>query len=370
MPGLQRFLRRATHQDRMHSTMSSNRDVADCPHRRTDGQAAATCGLLSEWLGDADRHAGHVSDELCVACCREPLPQHDRMNSVVASLWLERRGDPASGISSTAGRSVELNRLALDALPLVAPDFPPLESLIDLTIDADMLAQHVEQRAPFLLLRYGDGEWYSVIGTVGHNCDGHDFLGDSMGRELCSVLEGAAKNSRFRQRVYVGTTRELEYSSRLVLSRIGGAEGIRWATDALFRLGMKNLKTLRFVKACRDFSGRKLLVGSQHLRPVARALNAHHVVIPLRNCYQRLEDIERLCRVQKADLVLSCASMASECLLWRLFQDRPNAMYADCGSIFDVMLGHAIRREYRDWSEVVAAHYAPLFQPFVRSEDG
>lgn len=344
--------------------MTSHREVADCPHRRLDEPPGATCRLMLEWLGDADPELGRVSDELCAACCQEPLPQHDRMNSVVASVWLERRPSTASPGSSTDGRLKRLDRLACDALPVVPPDFPPLESLIDLSIDADVLAQHVEQCEPFLLLRYGDGEWYSVLGSGGHNCDQHEFLADSMGRELRAVLEGVANSAGRRERVYVGTTRELEDSSRSVLSRIGGAERIRWVTDAVFRLGMMNLKTLRFVKACRDFSGRKLVVGNRFLRPLARALNAHHVVIPLRNCYQRLDEIERLCRVQEADLVLCCASMASECLLWRLFQDRPDAMYVDCGSIFDVMLGRAIRLEYRDWSGVVAEHYWPLFQAF------
>lgn len=341
--------------------MTSIREVASCPYRLAD-RAGVTCRLLAEWFGDVDPKTSRVSDEHCAACCREPLPQCDWMNSVVASLWLDRRGTSGGRASSIDARTTELDRLALDAVPIVPPDFPPLESLIDRTVDADVLARHVERREPFTLLRYGDGEWYSVLGTVGHNFDRHEFLADSMGRELRAVLVAVANDARCRARVYVGTTCELEDSSRVELSRIDGAESIRWITDAVFRLGMQNLQTLRFVRACRDFSGRKVLVGNPSLGPVARALNAQHVVIPLRNCYQHLDDIEQLCRTQEADLVLSCASMASECLLWRLFQDRPDAMYVDCGSIFDVMLGHAIRREYREWSAVIAEHYAGVFE--------
>ncbi len=353
----------------MHAAMTHVREATTCPHWQSNGDQLVSCRLLLTWLGDSPAELGQVSDDVCVACCREPQPERDRMNSVVASLWLDRRSGFPCGQTTDRDRFVQLDHMAADALPVVSPDFPPLQSLIDAKVDAETLAQHVERREAFLLLRFGDGEWCSVIGSGGHNCDGHDFLPETMGRELRSVLDDAAGQSRTGERIYVGTTRELEDSSRAVLSRIPGAEQIHWVTDAVFRRGMPNLQTLRFVRACRDFDGVKVLVGNQFLRPVARALKAHHIVIPLKNCYGCLDEVERLCRAQRADLVLCCASMASECLLWRLFQDRPEAIYADCGSIFDVMLKQPIRREYHEWSNLIAEHYWPLFHPHVGPED-
>lgn len=349
--------------------MTLVREATTCPHRQSHGDQVASCRLLMTWLGDSPTELGQVAGDVCAACCREPQPEVDRMNSVIASLWLDRRSGLPCGQTTERDRLVQLDRLAAEALPVVSPDFPPLQSLIDPKVDAEALAQHVERRETFLLLRFGDGEWYSVIGASGHNCDGHEFLAETMGRELRSVLDGTTEYSRTGNSIYVGTTCELEDSSRAVLSHIAGAEQIHWVTDALFRQGMRNLQTLRFVRACRDFDGVKLLVGNRFLRPVARAMKAHHIVIPLKNCYGSLDEIERLCRAQRADLVLCCASMASECLLWRLFQDRPEAIYADCGSIFDVMLKQPIRREYHEWSNLIAEHYWPLFQPHVGPED-
>ena len=353
----------------MHPPLDAIRAVTACPHRLSHGEQVASCRLLTAWLGDCRSELGHVSQEACVACCREPQPELDHMNSVVASLWLDRRWQLGSSQSAGRDRFVQLDRMANKALPIVPPAFPELDTVIDAKVDAATLAQHVEQHESFVLLRFGDGEWYSVIGFSGHNCDGHDFLTETMGRELRSVLANAAARPRIGERIYVGITRDLEDSSRAVLSRIAGAEQLHWVTDAVFRLGMHNLQTLRFVRACRDFSGSKVLVGSRHLRPVARALKAHHIVIPLKNCYEGLAEVEQLCRAQRADLVLCSASMASECLLWRLFQVRPDAIYADCGSIFDLMLRQPIRHEYHEWSNLIDENYWPLFQPHVRPED-
>jgi len=168
--------------------------------------------------------------------------------------------------------------------------------------------------------------------------------------------------------VFVGSTCELSLEIRPFLSRLATPERIHWVSDAVFRLGMSNLQTRRFVIACQQFRGRKVLVGDSSLRPVARALNAYHVIIPRENCYLEIDEIERACQKIAPELLLCCASMASECLLWRLWKSNSNATLIDCGSIFDVMLQRPIRSEYHGWSDLIAEHYFPIFSPFCPAD--
>ena len=340
------------------------RNVNDCPHHQSPETGSATCRLLAELLNDTDPAASSVSSDLCRACCCEPVPRFDQLNSAVASAFLELWS------STTGGTSIQTERLlerAKQAIPVAPPEFPPLGSLIDFTINVDALTTHVDRHEPFVLLRYGDGEWLSMLGASGHNCDGHDFYPSSMGSELIEVISKVAKT--LNSRIYIGTTTQLGRQSEVLLSCLTAADRITWVSDAILRLGIVNLQMLRLLRACQSFHGVKVIVGNQHLRPVARALDAHHIVIPTTNCYLNIDEIEQMCRDVHADMVLSCASMASECLLWRLFEHRPNAIYADCGSIFDAMLGRAIRGEYREWSHVISEHYAPFFRPFRGPED-
>lgn len=353
----------------MHLALTSMGDPESCCYRQRDAaQSNAKCKLLGELFDRGAANGLPVSNQACLACCQQNPPNAQSLNAVVASLVLEELA-----IEQQAGRRHQhgdmLEQLAIAALDRPGEQTPPLESLIDHAVTAEVLAKRIEQRQPLLLLRFGDGEWLSMLGADGHNCDGHGFFPYTMGRELRQVLHAAAAESPTRRGLWLGTTCELAREGSAILSSLPSLSTLPWVSDAIFRLGMANLQTRRFVLACQQFAGPKAIVGSALLRPVARALGAHHVIIPLRNCYIQIDEIERQCRSVAPELLLCCASMATECLLWRMRDMSETAMLVDCGSIFDVMLRYPIRTQYYDWSDLIARHYFPIFAPFVRADD-
>lgn len=57
------------------------------------------------------------------------------------------------------------------------------------TLDFDVsdLKNFVTSRIPVAIARYGDGEWSSILGYTGENCDGHQYFSD-MGQELADIM--------------------------------------------------------------------------------------------------------------------------------------------------------------------------------------
>lgn len=339
-----------------------------CGYRRLIREDEVRCTLLADFVGVDRANQFVVSHDACEVCCQQARPCRDSLNPVVASLLLEELSI-WDKLGHSNARDEKLKRLAIAALATSPDPHPALEPLIDHTVTAENLALRIERRQPFVLLRFGDGEWLSIFGAEGHNCDRHEFLPETMGRELRNILVSLSAEPHDRSRLLVGTTCELSREVRPFLTRLVAPEQVHWVSDAIFRLGMANLETRRFVIACQQFRGRKAIVGNASQRPVARALQAHHVVVPRENCYGSIDEIEQACRAINPDLLLCCASMASECLLWRLRKSNPEATLVDCGSIFDVMLKRPIRTEYHGWSDLIAEHYFPIFRPFCRADD-
>ena len=103
----------------------------------------------------------------------------------------------------------------------------------------------------------------------------------------------------------------------------------------------------------------------QLLDDVAQGLGCRHVAIPERDCYLRIGRAERACRFRGPGIVLCAASMAAECLIYRLHRRNPAGTYVDCGHIFDAMVWRPTRRYTKrnvdGILELLKEHYCPMF---------
>lgn len=359
----------------------SVRTVEDCPYRVPVDDAIkgrAACQLVDQWLGGPGT-SPPVALETCARCCRSAPPGPGRPNGVIASIvyrQLEREfrqpGVRAAGTTETEWlRQVLARYLDVD---WSAPnhsgwrgDVANLASVAELhdpDFTPETLARHLERREPFTYVRYGDGEWLSILGLVGRNCDGHDFLPDTLGRELAESLDYFGGAWTDESHVYTGLN---AVAFQEPVRRYLVEHGIAWTapavSDSSFTSGWFPRSTLRFIRALKSFSGTKVLVGPGHLRPVAGALGCRHVIAPSTDCYLDLDRMERECRAAGPALVTVCASMASECLVYRLHRDRPRASYVDCGHIFDPFVGVYSRDYLRDNGGnilgLLREHYVP-----------
>ena len=298
------------------------------------------------------------------------------MNSAVASLvYAATEGILGAGgvAGCTPERAAALQRRAIAALAVTRPecsrspvDGPAPGALVDREVTVNSFVDHLIAGDPFTHLRYGGGEWLSMLGTYGTNGDGHDFFPGTLGRELCESLDYVARLAPDNENVYVGLhTARLQNEIRAYLRRWGLADRVHWVGDILFQIGFRDFSTKRFLEVVRDYQGPKYLVANRWLAPVAQGLGCKHVAIPERDCYLRIGRAERACRFRGPGIVLCAASMAAECLIYRLHRRNAAGTYVDCGHVFDAMLLRPNRRytvENLDGIlELLKEHYAPMF---------
>jgi hypothetical protein len=288
------------------------------------------------------------------------------------------------GLAADAARAREVAACALKTL-WKTPNSPrwagtvynlaATTDIIDSAVTADTFAGHLSNGEPFAYLRYGDGEWLSILGHAGRNADDHDFLPETLGRELQRTFAYAAGLGPRNQRFYMGLHAILYQDAiRRYLIEHDIAYRIHWVCDNLFALGYFDMSTYRFLAAVKAFAGPKILIGNESLAPVAEGLGCRHVVIPLVDCYREIDEIYQQCCFTGSGLLISCASMSSECVSCRLHEQNPDGSYVDCGHIFDALVGRFTRNYTQgNWdgiNDFLNEHYAPLiFEHSTRQSD-
>jgi hypothetical protein len=371
------------------------RHPEQCPFRSdvrrlADGELAA-CAIIKGWV-PGRRAALPVPRAMCRQCCLSAPPDPARLNDVIASQVYLRAERTLAASESSDGDLTEIKRARDEAVHALKSlwctpnsyrwsghvyNLRSTAEVIDPSVDADTFAKHLRGGEPFAYLRYGDGEWLSILGRSGHNGDGHNFFPATLGRELRLTLEHGARLRPQNDSFYMGlNTIVLQDAIRRHLVENDLAYTIHWVCDNLFVLGLRDFSTKRFLAAVKEFTGPKFLVGNETLYTVATGLGCRHVVVPRIDCYREIDRLCRDCRFAGPGLVICCAGMTSECLICRLHAENPQGSYVDCGHVFDALVGN-LSRDYTRANadgilEFLDNHYAPLVigQPISRGAPG
>ncbi len=360
------------------------RVVEACPFRvcvrRQGGNELAECRLLQRMTATGGP-SFPVRRDACEHCSRLAAPTVERPNSVVASLLFDAAqgtigADGASGIAIR--RALRMQQSVMQPLELVrpssdcgawggcAPRALAPGRLIDRKVTVDSLTGHLKRREPFSFLRYGDGEWLSMLGAVGKTTAGHDFFPETAGREMRKSLDYVAGLFPHNRSMYVGLSAgPYGLPVQAYLKSRGLTDAVHWVDSVLFQQGLRDLSTRRLLEAVGSFRGPKYLVANGRLGPIARGLRCTHLTIPERNCYLAVGATERGCRFRGKGIVLLCASFASECLIARWHRRNPLGTYVDCGHIFDAIVWRRTRRYTRrnvdGIVDFLKEHYGPMF---------
>jgi hypothetical protein len=369
------------------------RRVDECPYRTNvrelPGGEFSECELVECWF-PRGAGAAPIPRAICEQCTRSAPPDLDRLNDVIASQVYRRAARLWSSSEPLGCDQADILRAraaAARALKIIwttpnshrwtgAAHTPQSTSeVIDPAINADTFAGHLKSREPFAYLRYGDGEWYSILGRLGHNGDGHDFFPETLGVELSETFQYVARLWPRNELMYMGLNAfVVQDAIRRYLVEHDLAYRIHWVCDNLFALGYRDFSTRRFLEAVRDFCGPKVLAGNEALAPVASGLGCRHVVVPRINCYQRIKRLHGECRFAGPGLLICCAGMASECLICRVHSENPEGSYVDCGHIFDALVGNLSRPDTQgNWGGILdflGEHYAPLVLGSYPSRSG
>lgn len=194
----------------------------------------------------------------------------------------------------------------------------------------------IEHREPFAFSRFGDGEWYAILGKEGKNCDGHEYF-PQMGIELRQSLHSDYYHTvspvarRLGQDVLDNYLKEQ------------GLSDMEWHPGNVFVKASLRGELRPLITAMRNID--LIYVGPGHLRPfVAQQFpRSEFLAIPQVNCYLQKEAIiAEVMRMARGRFVLVgfSASMAANVIIDKLFRiwGKRNIMI-DFGSLFDPYAG-------------------------------
>ncbi|MBU1173089.1 MAG: hypothetical protein KKD44_26295 [Proteobacteria bacterium] len=218
----------------------------------------------------------------------------------------------------------------------------------------------IQERTPFALARYNDGEICAVLGGIAlanRNCDGHDYL-----PEMCDALQRTLAEPLSDERYYYGCGCGCNHGQWAQLwadwlAANGGNIDWRYSDD--LQLIHFSGQALPLIEALRDST--VIMVGPERWRKRWPSWLFHYfawVETPEPNCYLEAEriqdDIERVVRIvsHRFSVVAFSASMATEVMMWRLWPRLSHlCAMVDFGSIWEPYCGHARRSVHRnlDW---------------------
>lgn len=182
--------------------------------------------------------------------------------------------------------------------------------------------------------RFGDGEWYCIMGREGKNCDGHRYFPD-MGQALRDVLQSKPNYflgiQPFALRVNRGRRRfESLYSIN------------KWVDNEIFVNASKGGRIPEFVEALK---GRYVIqVGNEYLKKLNIAND--FIEVPVLNCWLSKDEIlpEILKHIKKDAVILYSSGMPTKHFIHEVNKLWGNDItQLDCGSVFDYYAGRNSR---------------------------
>lgn len=215
-------------------------------------------------------------------------------------------------------------------------------------IEGFPLADLLEAEIPWSVSRWGDGEWYALLGYPGQNSDRqpyHPGLGEALRNILLS-----------RPAYYLGMRfpdqPELVRDVPHWLQEQGLAD-LGW-TDA--GLAFHNLVIAGRLPLLLDALRLRplIVVGPPHLRPLERWVRPlSFVEVPLRDAWTTVDAIhgqvaQALEGIDEVATVAISAGITAKVLVDRLWRDYPGRHYLwDLGAVFDPFCGVNTRRYHR-----------------------
>lgn len=240
----------------------------------------------------------------------------------------------------------------------------PPQEIFCLELEADTLIERIHKKRPFTLSRWGDGEWYCLLGASGQNSDKQPYH-PSLSEDLKYVLSDLA----YRMRAYKGT------------DHIDYILGMRFPDQPDLQVGIPNwlkrndLLSLKWFNAgliwhdlsvagriCSLFEAYKtlplIIVGPPHLQALVRSFLpdlTSFVEVPLVDAWQAVDVIEKdvlaLYEIHSRDsqvIVSFSCGITAKPLIDRIHRRTGGTSFLiDAGSVFDPYCGVNTRRYHR-----------------------
>lgn len=239
---------------------------------------------------------------------------------------------------------------------------PPKE-ITCLELEAKTLIDRIHRREAFTLSRWGDGEWYCLLGESGQNSDKQPYH-PALGEELRNILY--AMNNR------VANYKGIEHSKYLLAMRFPDQGDLQEGIPRWLKRNAPNLTWFNAGLIWHDLSvaGRigelieayktlpLIMVGPPHLRTLVGTWLpdlTSFVEVPLIDAWQAVDEIEKdildLYGIHSRDsqvIVSFSCGITAKPLIDRIHRrTQGEAFLIDAGSVFDPYCGVNTRRYHR-----------------------
>lgn len=218
----------------------------------------------------------------------------------------------------------------------------------------DAFVKPLEGGEPYSFTRFGDGEWYAILGDPGANADGHHYF-PQLGADLRRTLEQPL-TYRYGMQPSVMGLDGLRIRRYLESARVT----VPWCNANVFHYANRDGRLWPLVKAIR--AHRVAMIGPAHLEPLDGVVFpiAKYIRIPELNCYLEMDRIRDEVAEEAAShpgtVFAFAASMMTNVIVHDLFPRFGTTHWMlDFGSVLDVYAGVQSRSVYRDldWTEAI-----------------
>lgn len=219
----------------------------------------------------------------------------------------------------------------------------------------------IEKEIPFAFPRYGDGEWSSILGHPGENCDGVQYTEKLRNSLMKTLISPCLQDTYFYGMLAVAFQFHQSDIEKFVSKH---KLQMTW-TDATFLVATNRRGGFAgFLDTLRKRS--MLYIGPKYLRKLPEVLGLrinYFIEVPEKTAFESREAIRKeiLSQAGKADFIGFSTGPLSKWLIWVLFPDIGDKYTLfDFGSVFDGYVGHASRKyqKRKTWAKMAKANLA------------
>ena len=217
----------------------------------------------------------------------------------------------------------------------------------------------LENKISFSLVRYGDGEFASILGYPGQNCDGVKYTS-----ELQSALLQTLRYPHIYNNYYYGILAIALRKMKSHVEKFSAAQhlDIPWIEATFLVAANRQGKFASFLKVLR--SRPIIYVGPEYMRGLQGATKIpvkEFITVPDRTAFEsRYSIIDKvMSKRNSSDIIGFSAGPVTKWLIWSLYPElgKSHTLF-DFGSIFDGYTGHLSRKYHKrsNWWEILKAN--------------
>lgn len=217
----------------------------------------------------------------------------------------------------------------------------------------------IQQEIPFALPRYGDGEFSSILGYPGSNCDGVKYTS-----ALRNALTETLTYPHLQDNYYYGLLAIAFRYFRPYIEKFTARNNldIDWTEATFLVAANRHGKLGNFLSIL--YPRPILYVGPTYLQRLPEVLGLqipHFIDVPPTTAFEHREEIRNkvLVYADKADFIGFSAGPATKWLIWALYPDLGDShTLFDFGSVFDAYVGRPSRKYQRrkTWTKIAQAN--------------